>query len=393
MATSDVDVPPPNPNWRDWADISKSMAAQIAGHALANDVADYLNFRAAYAPWRDSTEDPKKHSVLDQRFHPRRWILLPKESDADDDSRSWRRMLNLSHGRKITVELPHLLGHAVAAGSGGSPGGVLVLIHEETLVVRLLNPLTGQRVDLPSIASVLSRRRNGRLDTAFSGLCNVTGAGFAGDSTVVLHFGYDNKLVYAKIGGDSWEIVSEASLLCSTFPFYGKVYFANGDGLMLVDTDAALPKLVLAAKWPQQVEITVVHMADSSGELMVLTNKARFRNGSDDYMVEFEIFRLDADAGVLVPVTGLGERAVFVGDYCGGLVVSAKGIVPNAIYFQHDRYSVFYVRCVSDDETRLLTEAEKGSFIDNLTSYVAWNGRKTGTQVALAVREEASISL
>ena len=181
------------------------MAAQIAGHALANDVADYIHFRAACAPWRDNTEDPKKYGVLDQRFHPRRWILLPTESNGHDESRSWRRMVNLSHGTKITVDLPHVQGHAVAAGSGGSPGGVLVLIHEQSLVVRLLNPLTGQRIDLPSVASVLSRRRNGRLDKEFSGLCNVTGAGFAGDSTVVLHFGYDKRLVSAKIGGRSEE--------------------------------------------------------------------------------------------------------------------------------------------------------------------------------------------
>jgi hypothetical protein len=376
---------------RDWADISKSMAAQIAGHALANDVADYLQFRAACAPWRDHTEDPKNHSVLDQRYHPRRWILLPEtRSAAADGPCRWRRMVNLSQGTKITLDLPQLLGgHAVAAGPGGSPGGILVLIDEHSLVVRLLNPLTGQGIDLPSVASVLSRRSAGRLGLAkaFSGLCTVTGAGFAGNSTVVLHFGYDKKLVSTKLGGDRWEIVSEEeSLICSAFPFYGNVYVANGDGLMVVDAEASPgPMLVLAAQWPP-MEITMVHMADSSGELMVLTNKARFRKGSADYMVEFEVFRLDADAGALVRVKDLGERALFVGDYCGGLVVSSKarGIVPNAIYFQHDRHNRFYVRGLSDDETRLLAEAEEGSFVDDLTSYVAWNGRKGKSRVVLA---------
>jgi hypothetical protein len=372
---------------RDWEGISQSMAAQIAGHALANDVADYLQFRAACAPWREHTEDPKKHSVLDQRFHPHRWILLPEERSAVDGPR-WRRMLNLSHGTKITLDLPHLLGgHAVAAGPGGSPGGILVLMDEHSLVVRLLNPLTGQGIDLPSVAPVLSRRSEGRLGLAkaFSGLRNVTGAGFAGNSTVVLHFGYDNKLVSTKLGDDHWEIVSNDSLMCSAFPFYGKVYVANGDGLMVVDAEAAPPKLELAAQWPP-MEITLVHMADSSGELMVLTNKACFKKGSDDYMVEFHIFRLDADAGTLVEVKDLGDRALFVGDYCGGLLVSAKeGIAPNPISFHHDRLNKFYVRRVSDHQTRLLTEAHKSCFIDDLTSYVAWNGRnKTKSQLLLA---------
>lgn len=358
---------------RDWANLGERMAAQIAEHALANDVADYLHFRAVCTPWRHHTPDPKPRCVLDPRFHPRRWILLPETTD--DDSR--RHMVNLSTGKKITVDLPDLLGHVVAAGSGGSPGGVLVLIDERSLIVRLLNPLTGQFIDLPSVAPALSRRREGRLDKEFSDLCRVTGAGFAGDSTVVLHFGWDNKLVSAKLGGDSWELVSEGCLLCSAFPYDGKVYFANWDGLMVVDAEATPPQLVLAAEWP--VDWTIVHMADSSGELLLLGSKMHFRPG-DDYLVEHDVYRLDADAGMLIPVRGLGERALFAGDFSGALTVSSKdfrSIIPNAIYFQHDRYNKFYVRRISDGRTRLLFEAPKGSFIDDVTSYVAWNGRKT----------------
>ncbi|KAI5018867.1 hypothetical protein ZWY2020_043755 [Hordeum vulgare] len=375
------------PDWRDWAGIHKSMSRRIAGHALANDVADYLQFRATCAPWREHTDedDPKQHSVLDRRFHPRRWILMPNGSStyvADDDSRNRHSMVNLSRRTKITVDLPHLQGHTIAIGCGGSPGGVLVLVHVDTLVVRLLNPLTGQRVDLASVAPVLSGHRMGHRDKEFSRKCKVLGAGFAGDSTVVLHFGWDNKLVSSNLGGDHWEIISQGDLYGSVFPFRGKVYFANQEreGLMVVDAEATPPNLVLAARWPTEgFNFRFVYMADSSGVLLVLTNKVDYQGGQrvdDDYTVEFNLFQLDAEAGVLIRVKDLGKRAMFVGDYSGALVVSARGkVVRNAIYFQHDLHEKLLVRGVSDGITRPMTEA-KGGFIDDLTTYVRWNGSK-----------------
>uniref|UniRef100_N1R5S6 KIB1-4 beta-propeller domain-containing protein n=1 Tax=Aegilops tauschii TaxID=37682 RepID=N1R5S6_AEGTA len=374
-------TPPPRtstrtraPASRDWAGRHKTKAKQIAGHALANDVADYLQFRAACAAWRENTDEdgPKKHSVLDQRFHPRRWILLPNGSStyvADDDSRDRHSMVNLSRGTKIAVDLPLLQGHTVAIGCGGSPGGVLVLVHAETLVVRLLNPLTGQRVDLASVAPVLSGQRMGYRDKDFSRRCKVLGAGFAGDSTVVLHFGWDNKLVSFKIGGgDHWEIISEGDIYCSAFPFRGKVYFADKgrEGLMVVDAEATPPNLVLAARWPtKRLKFWFAYMADSSGVLLVLTNKVNYQGGQgqdDDYTVKLALFLLDADAGKLIRVKDLGQRAMFVGDYSGAFVVSAEGnVVPNAIYFHHDLHQKLLVRGLSDGRTRPMTEARAAS--------------------------------
>ncbi|KAG8075918.1 hypothetical protein GUJ93_ZPchr0006g41880 [Zizania palustris] len=363
--------------WRDWANLDEGLTKRMAEHALANDVADYLCFRAVCVPWRNSTEDPKPQNVLHPRFHPRRWILLPgpgRIGAADN----LRRMRNLSSGERVAVNLPDLQGHAVAAGSGGSPGGVLVLVDERSLHVRLLNPLTAQFIDFPSLTPVFSRRRVGRMDKSFQDISRVTGAGIAGDSTVVLHFGFDNKLVSAKLGDNCWVVISEGNLLCSAFPFASNVYFANKEGLMVVDADAAPPRLVLAASWPSS-DWTMVHMADSSsGELLVLIDKVHFKHG-EDYLVDHRVFRLDNKAaGMLVPTMDLGEHALFVGDFSGALCVSSKDfrcIIPNTIYFQHDRFHRFYVRHISDGKTRLLFGTANGSLIDDLTSYVAWNAR------------------
>lgn len=385
-------------NRRKWAELDKSYVQRIAEHALSNDVADYVHIRATCNPWRKNTEDPKLSSILDPRFHPRQWIVLPADDRAGDDNEARRRMVNISNGAKYVVQLPSISGHAIAASSSGAPGGIMVLINDCTAAIRLLNPITGQTADLPSVEPVMSRTRTGRLDRGFHELCKVTGAGFVGDHTVVLHLGRDDRLVAARLYGGHWEMVSRGTVLCSAFSLNGTVYFADTDGLMFVDLDKpSMRRLRRAAAWPEIDTETVVHMADDgAGRLLVIINRLYFKKEArreDDryYTVEFDVFRLDAEARELVPVRNIGKRALFVGNYCGALVVPASAsapgtIVHNSIYFQHNGHPRFFVRRLSPrNNNSQVIEAPKGSFLDDITSYVKWSGRKTMVAPAASI--------
>ncbi|XP_020182587.1 uncharacterized protein [Aegilops tauschii subsp. strangulata] len=64
---------------RDWANLDAGPAGLVAEHVLRNDLVDLVRFRAACRPWRACSGHLRPLGVLDHRFHPRRWIMLPNE--------------------------------------------------------------------------------------------------------------------------------------------------------------------------------------------------------------------------------------------------------------------------------------------------------------------------
>ncbi|KAF8762576.1 hypothetical protein HU200_009304 [Digitaria exilis] len=61
-----------------WATLHEDMVGQIAWRVLDGDLRDYVRFRAVCANWRSSTACPRGRGIVDRRFHPRRWMVLPE---------------------------------------------------------------------------------------------------------------------------------------------------------------------------------------------------------------------------------------------------------------------------------------------------------------------------
>ncbi|KAL6656796.1 hypothetical protein ACP70R_004576 [Stipagrostis hirtigluma subsp. patula] len=291
--------PDPAVSWRDWAGLASGPAGLIAERALAGDVADYVRFRATCRGWRACAADPRAHGVLDHRFHPRQWIMLRETVAAPHR----RRLLNVSTGECMTMDLPELAGHDVF---GPTTEGLLVLLDRATYAVRLLNPITHQVADLPPATMLLSSkvRHDPRL------LLQVSGAGLADESTFALHFFIIKTLVVVKPGQDHWTVVHRGNLVVMpSISFAGRFYGVTEKKVMVVETSTDRPpRLALAAKLARTFSTMMmesVHLVDNDGELMLVDREQGGRI--------CKVYRVDLDARKMVPVCGLGGRAAFIG--------------------------------------------------------------------------------
>ncbi|TVU04974.1 hypothetical protein EJB05_48120, partial [Eragrostis curvula] len=138
---------------RPWASLPEDLIRLVASRVLADDLRDYVRFRAVCASWL-SAASPRGRGVADPRFHPRRWMMFPEGHGlrpGHPDLRGHVRFVNLDTGFLVRARLP-LLGHHRAIDS---VDGLLVLLRDRDTAVRLLHPFTGDVVELPPLATLL----------------------------------------------------------------------------------------------------------------------------------------------------------------------------------------------------------------------------------------------
>ncbi|CAL5083639.1 unnamed protein product [Urochloa decumbens] len=302
-ALSGASLPPPPHNNNtapasstDWANLGDGPAGRIAEFALATDVADYVRFHAACRPWRRCSPDPRAGG-LDSRFLPRDWIMLDKALAGP----RCRRFLNVSTGECIRMDLLELDDHRLLALT---PEGLLLLLHEATLAVRLLNPLTHHLTDLPRLNALLQARG---YESARS--LRVYGVGLVADaSAVAVCFSCPMVLAVAKPGDKSWTVVNE-EYMYSALPFAERFYCATCMGAMVLNSSDQ--QLVMVADLSKSFGFSQMahslHLVDNGGELMLV------HRIHSNYMKKYDVYRVDVEAGILIPVKSFNGRDVFMG--------------------------------------------------------------------------------
>lgn len=243
------------------------------------------------------------------------------------------------------MDLPELAEHTLLALT---PEGLLLLLLEPTLVVRLLNPLTRQLTDLPPMTALLrpGQHRSRRCGFEIGKTISVSGVGLVADaSTVAVSFCDPKGLVVAKPGDESWTMVDkmvDKEYMNSVLPFAGRFYCANYRGVMVLTTssDQQPPRLQLVADRSESFYFSLMahslHLVDNGGELMLVH---RALSQDREYDSRYDAYRVDLEAGVLAPAKGFNGRAVFMG-MCRSISVSAEAAYPSVaadtIYLGHD---------------------------------------------------------
>ncbi|KAL6867754.1 hypothetical protein ACP4OV_015778 [Aristida adscensionis] len=308
--------------WRDWASLGDGPAGLIAERVLADEVADYVRFRAVCRAWRRCCA--ARGALEDRRFHPRRWIMLlgHKEQLGVDDAphRSCRSFLNTSTGQCVRVEVPELRDHGVLRST---TEGLLVLVRKATGDVRVLNPLTRHTAELPPLTTL--DLHPGYFDRLSDTVGLVDGGTFM---LCYTDFRNVRTIAFAKPGDERWALVRTHNIfepLTPTMSFAGRFYGVASDAIMTVDyASGGPPRLVVAAKLsrPFQRMVDTMHLVDNGGELMLVHRMRRQRaypatrepsESRRNYRWTYKVYRVDLEAGKATPARLLGGRAVFIG--------------------------------------------------------------------------------
>uniref|UniRef100_A0A0D9VYP8 KIB1-4 beta-propeller domain-containing protein n=1 Tax=Leersia perrieri TaxID=77586 RepID=A0A0D9VYP8_9ORYZ len=317
-----------SPDWRDWTNLAEGPAELIAERLLANDVADYVSFRAVCRPWRLYSTDPREHSIMDRRFHPRQWLMFgPRQwlmmgRNRGVGSPDCRGFVNFTTGCFRYVNIPEIRGHDVF---GPTSEGLLVLVDHTTHVIRLLNPFTRQVINLPPTTDVLGPGNS-------SLRLKVSGAGLADDSTVAVLFGEIATVAVAKPDDVHWTVVHRArgTRLLPALSFAGRFYYASNTQVMVLETSAeGPPRIAIVAKLPRSISSMLmdsVHLVEIEGKLMLVDRQSNGRHEERNFKVYHidldarrtvpvrRFFgRLDARKRNMVPVRGLFGHSVFIG--------------------------------------------------------------------------------
>ncbi|KAG0545477.1 hypothetical protein BDA96_02G364800 [Sorghum bicolor] len=242
------------------------------------------------------------------------------------------RFLNVSTGECIRTDLllPDLADHTLHAVTNE---GLLLLLHRPSLVIRLLNPLTRRLTDLPPATTLmteqqLSRSRQGggdlgeRLSVYSAGLAVADDDASTTVMTVAIYFRFPMGIAVAKPGDQCWTLVHDR-YVTATLSFAGRFYCTIGTSVMVLEDSSATtsdhPRLVMAVKpsFHMSGMADSLHLVDNAGELM-LVHRLLCKDDNDDahgekYKMDYRVYRVDLDAGALVPAKSLNGRAVFIG--------------------------------------------------------------------------------
>ncbi|TVU45781.1 hypothetical protein EJB05_05283, partial [Eragrostis curvula] len=308
-----------------WPSLPDDLVRRVASLLLSGDLLDYVRFRAVCTDWRSSNPSPRVLGVVDPSFHPRRWMMFP-EGDGlypgHPKLDGHVRFFNLDTGAFVRVRIPLFDDHCTL----DSVDGLLVLQRDDDTAVRLLHPFTGDVLDLPPLDTLLPQMKQDfsglRGRKKLRGIRSVsTAATFVdGVVTVMLAFRHACRVAVATSRDRQWTMSPWLyEISDSPIASQGKIYvvdvYTDPDGTsMIYQMDTPLPdhqvlqipNLIVAC--PKDKLCSPFYLVECDSEVLVIGH-------SDSSYSKPLVYKLaDLVAGRYdVPVTSLGDKAIFIG--------------------------------------------------------------------------------
>uniref|UniRef100_A0A0E0CU17 KIB1-4 beta-propeller domain-containing protein n=1 Tax=Oryza meridionalis TaxID=40149 RepID=A0A0E0CU17_9ORYZ len=337
-----------------WESLHEDLLELIAWRVLAGDgdLLDYVRFRAVCPHWRSSTACPRGRGIVDRRFHPRRWMLLPKGHGlypGHGKLRGFVRFFNLSTGAFVRVHLPLFRDHCVL----DSVDGILLLRRDHDTAIRLLHPFTGDILDFPPLETLRRYVSSKLVGDKWDYIRRIGAASISvsADQVVSLMMWSPGmvQVAFATSGEQQWRASSwYFNQIFSPLAFQGKLYMVRHhltygepeilqiDPPQLEGTEFWLPPPTLIAKCPANTANTSgsrfsYHLVECDSEVLVIALSTGIHRKISVYrLADFMLGRRT------LRVTCIGGNALFIGKR--NLCVSSKAfptVVGDTIVFHH----------------------------------------------------------
>ncbi|XP_024196343.1 putative F-box protein At4g17565 [Rosa chinensis] len=226
----------------------------------------------------------------------------------------------------------------------GSSHGWLAICDLSKAMVYLLNPVSGSRIDLPSI-STLPNIVEGCNPRVFRVVPSSDPSRNKKFFIVVKYWSPHSKLAFCKNGDEKWTYLLGGGRLCFTF-HKGHLYALRKEILEVWDLGGTYPMKTVdfrhglgpVVTGMNFLESTVVNTVDSLGELYLFGK--RIGCGKTISKEDFHIYKLNFTAKEWEKVECLNDQAIFCDHFCnpaeGVMLLSTRNLPEleeNSIYF------------------------------------------------------------
>lgn len=323
-----------------WASLPTDIARLVGWRLLADDVVDYLIFRAVCSGWRASTSRPDRISALSKPYlRPRGWVALCDGDAAPlDDACCEITFFHTRTARRLRVRLPELRFHRVV----GFTDGLVILLHKRKTTVRVLHPFTRGMVDLPPLAPAFQKavKDRGSLLHMSAFVCSSPTAPFS----VVAHFPWKPVALWTQPGRVAWEFIRHGLEIQNILPFQGMLFATVKSTKQIVmvypprkfSLAYALDSLATQKIWCE-------YLVEFAGRMMLVV---QHRTSEVDARAwascAFKVFEVDIRGKKLLPIFSLGDHALFLHtDRCLCIsTMNLPSIYSNSVYFTLPRRPV-----------------------------------------------------
>ncbi|KAF7102591.1 hypothetical protein CFC21_103699 [Triticum aestivum] len=347
-------TPTPAQTATGWASLPDDIARQVAALVLKFGVVDYIAFRAVCSGWRTCAPTPRDPTLRIRSLRPVGWVTLCDGDAVRPDDACQITFFHSQTARCLRVRLPELQRHRII----GFTDGLVILLHKRTTAVRVLNPFTGAAVDFPSLVPVYQELIKNRNCVLHMNAAVCSSVSSTTSIAVVAWFPWSSVVLSADAGHPSWEVIQTNMYLSNTLPFQGQLYGFLQSSRQIVQVYPPKPPTgPVVAHVPQKFGNPLFckyYLVESDGDMLLVVKSPKFVHPDVEEWRRYIIAIFKVNISIvghreLIPVTSLGDRALFVSlDRC--LSVSSKNlpsISSNSIYLTVSLPDPVVVHCLS----------------------------------------------